>query len=111
MVGLKTLAAMAGAALVWALIPGQSSAASPSFDCDKSKTDVERIICNDDELAALDVELAKAFANALAHAPAYTVNDLRDVQKSWRRTMLNCSKTDDARACTVAAYRERLQQL
>lgn len=37
-----------------------------SFDCSKARSDAERLICTDSELAADDVELARIFATAKA---------------------------------------------
>lgn len=38
---------------------------SPSFDCAKATTEVEKLICSDDELAKLDVEMNKWYKKAL----------------------------------------------
>lgn len=90
---------------------GRAAAGQPSFDCDRARSDVERLICGDDELSALDVQLAKTFANKLAKAPAYAVNELKAAQKSWRRDLINCGRSDGPRECTMAAYRRRLSEL
>jgi uncharacterized protein len=37
-----------------------------SFDCEKARSDAEHLICNDAQLAAADVDLAKLFASAKA---------------------------------------------
>lgn len=97
--------------LITGPIPTAASAATPSFDCDKAKTDVERLICQDDELADLDQQVARAFAGALARAPANAVNQLKASQKAWRKTILNCSKSDGARDCAIDRYRARLDEL
>ncbi|WMY10953.1 hypothetical protein [Paraburkholderia phenoliruptrix] len=39
---------------------------TPSFDCAKAKSDAERLICSDTDLAARDIELALLFAKAKA---------------------------------------------
>ncbi|WP_156125892.1 lysozyme inhibitor LprI family protein [Paraburkholderia kururiensis] len=44
----------------------QQVAASPSFDCQKAKSDAERLICSDAELASQDVALANLFEKAKA---------------------------------------------
>lgn len=44
----------------------QQVAASPSFDCQKAKSDAERLICSDTELASQDVALANLFEKAKA---------------------------------------------
>ncbi|SAK53873.1 lipoprotein [Caballeronia fortuita] len=43
-----------------------SAAIGPSFDCAKAKSDAERLICSDADLASRDVELASLFIKAKA---------------------------------------------
>lgn len=88
-----------------------ATAGNPSFDCDKASHPLERLICQDDELSALDVRVAKAFANAIARAPANEVANLRKQQKAWRKALLSCAKKDGSRACAMAAYESRLADL
>ncbi len=110
MIGRSVLAGTLAVVLVGLFAPSVR-AGTPSFDCDRAKSTVEKMICNDDELADLDVQIAKAFANTLARAPANTVNELRDVHRSWWRNLMQCGKSDDARGCTLEQYRRRLEQL
>lgn len=86
-------------------------AATPSFDCDRARSDVEKLICGDDELADLDMRMAKAFAKALAVAPANVVGEMKSRQKTWRRSLDDCGKTDALRDCTLDRYRRRLDEL
>lgn len=88
-----------------------ASAQNPSFDCEAARSDVQRLICGDDEFAAMDLELATAFAGALARASAQGVTDLQHDQDSWVETRDRCGRTSDIRACTLSAYAERLGQL
>lgn len=88
-----------------------AAAANPSFDCEGARGEIERLICGDDELAALDVELARAFAAAMSRAPASQVSLLRSDQSNWQKVRNACRKTDDARSCTIDAYRRRLSEL
>lgn len=88
-----------------------AAAANPSFDCDGARGEIERLICGDDELAALDVELARAFAAAMSRAPASQISLLRSDQSNWRKARNDCRKTEDARSCTLEAYRKRLSEL
>jgi uncharacterized protein len=88
-----------------------AAAAQPSFDCDKAKSEVERLICGDDVLADLDLRLAKDFAQALARASADQVPGLRTSQRAWRTQMLKCAQTPDPRGCTLEAYTRRIDQL
>ena len=41
-----------------------SAKTAPSFDCAKATTEVEKLICSDDELAKLDVEMNKWYKKA-----------------------------------------------
>ncbi|WP_181699422.1 lysozyme inhibitor LprI family protein [Chthonobacter albigriseus] len=91
--------------------PPVAAAANPSFDCDRAKGEIETLICGDDELAALDVELAKAFAAAMSRAPASEVSLLRQDQSQWRKSRNECRRLDDIRGCTLDAYRKRLSEL
>lgn len=88
-----------------------AAAANPSFDCDRQVGEIEQMICGDDELAALDLELARAFAAAMARAPADQVFVMRKNQTHWQKVRNDCRKTDDARQCTIEAYRRRLSEL
>lgn len=96
---------------VASLSPAAGRAADPSFDCDRARGEVETLICGDDELAALDVDLAKAFAGALARSPANGVNDLKLAQRAWAKERDACRRSDDMRACALAAYRKRLDEI
>ncbi len=88
-----------------------AAAGNPSFDCDSARQPVERLICQDDELSALDLELARVFASALAKAPASQVGSIKAQHSSWRKTLMRCSREADARACTLEAYQIRLGEL
>ena len=92
----------------FAAIP--AAAGSPSFDCDGVRFSVEKLICQDDELSELDIEVARAYAAALSRAPASRVGMMKSAQTAWRREMLRCERSDDQRACTMAAYESRLKQ-
>ncbi|WP_237154606.1 lysozyme inhibitor LprI family protein [Oryzibacter oryziterrae] len=91
------------------LVSGEPAlAADPSFDCDGARSNVEKMICGDDELAALDVKLAKTFAKVLSMAPADGVSELKMSQKSWRQQMIKCGDKPDPRACVVQSYNKRM---
>jgi uncharacterized protein len=69
-----TLAVIAGPAL-----------AAPSFDCTKATKPVEKAICADPELSALDADIAAAFKAALARVSidAGAVARLREYQRGF----------------------------
>ena len=88
----------------------------PSFDCNKATTEVEKIICSDEELSKLDVEMNKwynAFMKTLDDD--YYRNKLKKKQIDWLgyRGKLSCF-TDDynkKRICLKNAYQRRIENL
>jgi uncharacterized protein len=76
-----------------------------SFDCKKASTFVERAICSSKVLSAMDDQLGRLYAKALAGAP----NDakLKTDQKSWLSLRNQCRDSD----CLKTAYEDRLTVL
>lgn len=93
-----------------------------SFDCAKATTKVEKMICADPELSALDENLSKAFKEAMS-----ATNDkeqLKKDQKIWQKIVRDkwCTegrsdtygikqKINSHRECLVNAYRNRINIL
>lgn len=110
MTRIARLGALAIACL--AMAPRTADAAVPSFDCDGARSQVEKLICGDDALAALDARLARRLARALARADADKVAGLSAAQRAWRARMLKaCAQADDPRACVADAYDKRIGEL
>lgn len=84
---------------------------TPSFDCDVAHSKVEKLICGNDSLAALDMRLATRFAQVLAQASADRVAGLRTDQQAWRLGLLRCAEAEEPRVCAGDAYRRRLDEL
>lgn len=87
---------------------------SPSFDCAKATTEVEKLICSDDELAKLDVEMNKsyhAFMKTLDEE--YYRNKLKRKQINWLKaiTKAPCFSSADKVDCLKNIYAFRVQQL
>lgn len=91
----------------------------PSFNCAIAGLPAERLICGSSELAALDLELAATYEDALDRAKAYDreygppasqvafITLVQD-QNSWLRNSRNrCQSTD----CIYEAYGNRLAYL
>jgi hypothetical protein len=70
-----------------------------SFDCSKARSDAERIICTDPELATNDVELASIFAKAKASVADQSAFRERTRQQ-WNYREQNCHD----RSCLVRWY-------
>lgn len=96
-----------------ALVPAQGQAAGPSFDCRKAQGSAEKLVCTDDQLAALDRETARLFALARdgAHMTPPRRKELVAYQRGWIKGRDDCWKADDRRACVVDAYVTRIHEL
>ena len=71
------------------LKPNKKVLWSPAFNCAKAVTDVERLICTDRSLAAMDVELSKRVkASPNANTKAIQIQWLKDVRDAC--TDLSC---------------------
>jgi uncharacterized protein YecT (DUF1311 family) len=98
----------------WLLIltlAGNAHAASPSFDCAHAGSDVERLICSNDDLAALDRDQVTRYL-ALSHvvSPDGRVFLLRR-QRAWLASRAGCLKSpysdrDAQIACLKQSYQE-----
>jgi uncharacterized protein len=102
---------MGAIALAFSIASIPAAAGNPSFDCDRARHPVEQMICADDELAALDVAVARAYASALARAPASEVKHIRTDQNAWRKALMRCGRESDGRACALSGYQERLREI
>ena len=86
----------------------------PSFDCAKATSEVEKLICSDDELAKLDVELNYWYNSAIEMQRAANIGygAQKSSQNEWikRRNKLECNpKITDKKKCLVSLYKEALQ--
>ncbi|HTL12038.1 MAG TPA: lysozyme inhibitor LprI family protein, partial [Bdellovibrionota bacterium] len=94
------------------LLPCAAQAAS--FDCLLAKSSVERTICTDRALSALDSRLGAAFGSALEAAPAGTRVRLRAEQKSWiegRNAKCGALTGQDEVLCLTQEMNGRIQFL
>ena len=88
------------------------AARSPSFECKGELTTVERVICSHHDLAALDVDMAAAYRDALAKAPTLEARKaLHTEQARWRGRRNECEAHDPMQACIAAQYKARIAQL
>lgn len=63
----------------------EQSIISPSFDCKKARTNTEKLICSDKELAALDKEMAQAYKKARVSLDKAGKQKLLKKQREWLR--------------------------
>ena len=73
------------AAAMFLLLGTAVSFAQPSFDCAKASNAVERAICTDPNLAALDVEMATLYSAARGAAQGSAAEKLVAAQRAWMK--------------------------
>ncbi len=83
----------------------QAPAPKPSFDCAKAKSRVSKLICNSNELAALDVQEAALIRRA--RTAAATPDAVNAEEDDWRRDRDACPDV----ACIAEAYHGRIADL
>lgn len=93
------------------LLTSPVQAANPSVDCAKADHDIEQLICKDDELAALDKQLAEAYRTAYRNFPADGRDTLKASQRGWVKGRNDCWKADDPRGCVKFEYETRISEL
>lgn len=91
-----------------AIANGQTS---PSFDCSKASGEVEKLVCADEELAAIDRKMADVYAKAIEAFPSDEATKQRVMQRGWIGGRDECWKSDDVKACAMLEYRTRIVQL
>jgi uncharacterized protein len=82
------------------------TAHSASFDCSAARSPVERAICNDTELSALDGELADTYLAVLARQDAPSASQLRSEQRQWLKL-----RTDSSVEVLKQQYVDRINEL
>ncbi len=81
-----------------------------SFDCSKATTPVEKAICSDPHLSALDDQLNKAYQAALAKAGEADVV-VRHDQRAWLSDLQDTCTGDQIRACIEQRETDRIAKL
>jgi len=83
-----------------------TTAHATSFDCAKSNSNVELLICGNTELSKLDDELDKSYQQALASSKDKT--SLTNEQRKWLRDVRNACLNV---ACLKSIYKSRISEL
>jgi uncharacterized protein len=76
-----------------------------SFDCAKTKSNLLQMVCNDRNLAALDLQTAALLKRA--RAKATTPDAVNEEQDLWLSQRASCRSA----SCLSRAYRDRIAQL
>lgn len=91
-------------------------AESPAFDCAKASGEIETLICEAADLAALDQELAAVYTASLqklkgAADEKAPEKSLKAHQRGWIKGRNDCRKAENKLGCTENAYRTRTAEL
>jgi len=122
---MKSVAARVAAVGVAVLVPAVLRAQGPAFDCAKADGEVEKAICQDQGLAALDRKLDEVYRAAQAKARDDMPRLLRTEQRGWVKGRDECWKAGSGdpvfltaswqakglRECVEANYRIRISEL
>ena len=85
-----------------------AAAVAPSFTCKDSKSAAELLICQNPDLAVLDLRLSAAYGGVQSRMNAAELKTLRDQQRNWMKERDKCG--GDA-GCIKRLYVSRLEQL
>jgi uncharacterized protein len=88
-----------------------ATAEGPSFDCNKAAGMIEKLICGDNGLTALDRKLAEVYSDASKKAVNEHPPILKAEQRGWIKGRNDCWKSKDPRNCTESLYWERIAEL
>ena len=107
-----------------ACLPAAALAQGPAFACTKAQGEVEKLICSDASLAALDRTLDEVYKAASAKAKGKLATRLREEQRGWVKGRNDCWKANGqetwitatwtintVRGCVDAQYRLRTSEL
>ncbi|MCF7717395.1 DUF1311 domain-containing protein [Aeromonas jandaei] len=78
--------------------------ASPSFDCGKAESSIEKMICSDKVLSELDSSLSTQYKYVLKTNPS-SASSIKDGQRTWLRERKKC--TDNS--CLISMYEKRIK--
>ncbi|MFB9932754.1 lysozyme inhibitor LprI family protein [Photobacterium aphoticum] len=84
---------------------------TPTFDCQKAEGEVENLICQQADLAALDQQMATVYAEAMKRLPKDDLATQKAMQRGWIKGRNECWKANDVKACTESAYKTRIVEL
>lgn len=107
---------LAGTLLVLCAAVAPARAEGLIYDCGTAVTPLDKMICNDDNLAFLNLTLKENFEAAVASLNVVTANDkrlkaLQERQKAWKTKRDACATASDKKACILDVYHTRIAEL
>lgn len=88
-----------------ALLAAPTGAVPQDFDCTESFLPAEMAVCADEELQALDEQLASEYGALMSRAPDWAADRIRNEQRDWMRLRNACGYDPP---CVAGTYRSRL---
>jgi len=82
-----------------------------SFNCANAKTDAEKTICGNAELAALDLKLDFLYKAVMSKLPGNKREKLKDEQKEWIMKRDNNCNYRGITSCLLEMYKKRIKFL
>jgi len=87
-------------------------AEAPSFDCSKVEAgSIEEMICNNENLSAMDIILAEVYKEAKKKAQNEHPPVLKAEQRGWIKGRDECWKSNNKEKCVEDAYIQRIAEL
>ena len=91
---------------------GAVSVRGPSYDCAKvAAGSIEALVCEDNDLSALDRKLAGVYTEATGKASNEHPPVLKAEQRGWIKGRNDCWKSDDRHGCVRYEYKRRIAEL
>src|SRR5262245_10031972 len=109
---LRSCSAFVGAAWSATILGSSGVARAQGIDCFKAPNALQRRICTDSDLIALDAKMASLYRDAVKHATPAQQQALATQQQRWATgTRDACEKQKDVKGCVADAYAARNAQL
>jgi uncharacterized protein YecT (DUF1311 family) len=82
-----------------------------SFSCANAKTDIEKTICGNSELAAMDLKLDSLYTEIMSKLPKNKREELRDEHKEWINKRDNNCNYKGVADCLLEMFTKRIKYL
>lgn len=88
----------------------QQSHVQPSFDCRKAGTAVEKAICQENDLARMDFNIATTWKALRALADAPEKKQMLQEQRAWLKQLSSCNQKAGNRMALTGCVSEKMQE-
>jgi len=80
---------------------------SASFDCQKTSSTIEKLICENSTISDYDSRLGQTYKSRVITSVGKALNELRDNQREWLKKRNSCTTPN----CVLDEYKKRLTEL